>query len=98
MVKNNGIVHMDVVRVIACFAVIMIHSSAPYVIENFGSLNFWIGNIFDGLARIGVPLFVMVSGALMLDKKYNFSKQKFIEHIKNNYIFYFLVLLLLHYI
>lgn len=98
MVKNNRIVHMDVVRVIACFAVIMIHSSAPYVIENFGSLNFWIGNIFDGLARIGVPLFVMVSGALMLDEKYNFSKQKLIEHIKNDYIFYFLVLLLLHYI
>ncbi len=82
MAKNNRIVHMDVVMVIACFAVIMIHSSAPYVIENFGSLNFWIGNIFDGLARIGVPLFVMISGALMLDEKYNFSKQKLIEHIK----------------
>lgn len=76
----------------------LIHSSAPYVIENFGSLNFWIGKIFDGLARIGVPLFVMISGALMLDKKYNFSKQKLIEYIKNDYIFYFLVLLLLHYI
>lgn len=96
MAKNNRIVHMDVVRVIACFAVIMIHSSAPYVIENFGSLNFWIGNIFDGLARIGVPLFVMVSGALMLDEKYNFSKQKLIEHIKKMIIFFGLAFIALY--
>lgn len=88
MVKNNRIVYMDVLRVIACFAVIMIHSSSTYVIENLGSLNFWIGNIFDGLARIGVPLFVMVSGALMLDEKYDFSAQKLIEHIKKMIIFF----------
>lgn len=88
MVKNNRIVYMDVLRVIACFAVIMIHSSSSYVIENLGSLNFWIGNVSDSLARIGVPLFVMVSGALMLDEKYNFSAQKLIEHIKKMIIFF----------
>ena len=81
MTKSNRIVYLDVLRVIACFSVIMIHSSGPYVVKDIGSLNFWIGNIIDGLARIGVPLFVMISGALMLDENYPFSTQKHVKRI-----------------
>ena len=88
MTKSNRIVYMDVLRVIACFSVIMIHSSGPYVIKDIGSFNFWVGNIFDGLARIGVPLFIMISGALMLDKNYQFSTQKIIKHIIRMIVFF----------
>ena len=88
MTKSNRIVYMDVLRVIACFSVIMIHSSARYVVKDIGSFNFWVGNIFDGLARIGVPLFVMISGALMLDKNYQFSTQKIIKHIIRMIVFF----------
>ena len=88
MTKSNRIVYMDVLRVIACFSVIMIHSSAYYVVKDIGSFNFWVGNIFDGLARIGVPLFVMISGALMLDKNYQFSTQKIIKHIIRMIVFF----------
>ena len=89
MTKSNRIVYMDVLRVIACFSVIMIHSSAQYVVKDIGSFNFWVGNIFDGLARIGVPLFIMISGALMLDKNYQFSTQKIIKHIIRMIVFLF---------
>lgn len=89
MTKSNRIVYMDVLRVIACFSVIMIHSSARYVVKDIGSFNFWVGNIFDGLARIGVPLFIMISGALMLDKNYQFSTQKIIKHIIRMIVFLF---------
>ena len=88
MTKSNRIVYMDVLRVIACFSVIMIHSSARYVVKDIGSFNFWVGNIFDGLARIGVPLFIMISGALMLDKNYQFSTQKIIKHIIRMIVFF----------
>lgn len=88
MTKSNRIVYMDVLRVIACFSVIMIHSSAYYVVKDIGSFNFWVGNIFDGLARIGVPLFIMISGALMLDKNYQFSTQKIIKHIIRMIVFF----------
>lgn len=88
MTKSNRIVYMDVLRVIACFSVIMIHSSAQYVVKDIGSFNFWVGNIFDGLARIGVPLFIMISGALMLDKNYQFSTQKIIKHIIRMIVFF----------
>ena len=81
MTKSNRIVYLDVLRVIACFSVIMVHSCAQYFVKDIGSFNFWVGNIFDGLARIGVPLFIMISGALMLDKNYQFSTQKLIKHI-----------------
>ncbi len=58
----------DIIRIIAVLAVIMIHSSVGFVTSNPQSTNFIFGNIFDGMSRIGVPLFVMISGALMLDE------------------------------
>ncbi len=88
MTKSNRIVYIDVLRVIACFSVIMIHSSAQYVVKDIGSFNFWVSNIFNGLARIGVPLFIMISGALMLDKNYQFSTQKIINHIIRMIVFF----------
>ncbi len=79
---------MDVLRVIACLSVIMIHCSARYVMEDIGSFNFWIGNIFDSLTRIGVPIFVMISGTLMLDKGYKLSKEKLIKRIVKMILFF----------
>lgn len=88
MTKSNRIVYLDVLRLIACFSVIMVHSCAQYFVKDIGSFNFWVGNIFDGLARIGVPLFIMISGALMLDKNYQFSTQKLIKHIIRMIVFF----------
>lgn len=87
MIKNNRVFYLDILRVIACLSVIMIHSSATYVVEDIGSFDFWIGNIFDGLSRIGVPLFIMISGTLMLDKNYQFSTKKLIKHIVRMIVF-----------
>lgn len=88
MQKSKRIAYLDVLRVIACLSVIMIHSSAHYVIKDIGSFNFWVGNILDGLARIGVPLFIMISGALMLDKNYEYSNKKIIKHILRMAMFF----------
>lgn len=74
--SKNRIFYLDILRVIACLSVIMIHSSAEYVTNDIGSFNFWIGNLFDSLTRIGVPIFVMISGALMLDKNYQYETKK----------------------
>lgn len=86
--KNNRIYYLDILRVMACLAVIMIHTSMTYVIKDIGSVNFWLGNIFDSLARIGVPLFVMISGTLMLNEKYECKKTKLIGHIKKMIVFF----------
>ena len=68
MTKSNRIVYLDVLRVIACFSVIMVHSCAQYFVKDIGSFNFWVGNIFDGLARIGVPLFIMIELSIFNSK------------------------------
>lgn len=82
MLKCKRIYYIDLLRTIACLSVVMIHVSASYVIKDFGTINFWIGNIFDSISRIGVPLFVMISGCLMLDEKYDLNKEKLVKHIK----------------
>ena len=86
--KDKRIYYLDVLRVIACLSVILIHASAEYAIKNIESSNFLPANIIDGLARIAVPLFVMISGALLLDEKYDFNIKKHINHILKLIAFY----------
>lgn len=60
---------LDILRIVAVLAVIMIHCSGAFVTnyKQFSS-EFIFGNLFDSIARIGVPLFLMISGALFLDE------------------------------
>ncbi len=61
----------DNLRVIATIGVICIHVSSDYQPETgtIPNYSFWIGNIFDSLSRFSVPVFVMLSGALLLSKE-----------------------------
>ncbi len=60
----------DIIRIIAILGVIMIHVSSPFVkTDTYGSAAFLIGNLFESASRFGVPLFVMLSGALMLNEE-----------------------------
>lgn len=70
MKRNN---ELDCLRTIACFLVIVIHVSADFVVDNIEQYNlqFTAGNLFDSLSRISVPLFVMLSGAFILQNNFN---------------------------
>lgn len=59
---------IDNTKIVAMLAVIFIHS-ASMVVQNssIGSEYWWIGNIYDSFFRWAVPVFLMVSGALLLD-------------------------------
>lgn len=83
--KNERNLSFDIIRIIAVLAVVMIHASAEFVISyDTSSPEFFWGNIFNGISRIGVPFFLMVSGALLLDENHNFSMKKlFLKNIKN---------------
>lgn len=72
----------DVIRVVAVLSVIMLHASARFLIHGpVRSLGFAIGNFFDSLARIGVPLFLMISGALLLDEDREIPPRKMLRKI-----------------
>ena len=61
---------LDITRIIAAVAVVMIHCGAMFVAD-YAHLTreFMIGNIFESISQMGVPLFVMISGALFLDER-----------------------------
>jgi len=73
--------------VIACILVITIHVSAGYVTNNMDnpSFNFIVGNFFDSLSRICVPIFVLIAGNLALsnikNKNYKYYYEKQFNHI-----------------
>lgn len=58
---------IDMLRVISCFAVIVIHTSGQ-TYQKFGSLpdaEWWLANVLNACSRCAVPLFVMISGATL---------------------------------
>ncbi|MBQ1298473.1 acyltransferase family protein [Candidatus Saccharibacteria bacterium] len=63
------ILYFDTLRIIAMISVIFVHVSAQnwYAVDIF-SRDWTVFNFFDSLSRFGVPIFVMISGALFLRK------------------------------
>ena len=60
-------------RILATFSLIVIHLSGPLVVK-FGDISLFdwsVANFFDSISRYSVPMFFMISGALLLDKDYN---------------------------
>lgn len=61
---------LDNARIVAIFAVVLLHVAASVLTQSeVGSENCWIGNLYDSFVRWCVPLFLMISGALLLDPK-----------------------------
>lgn len=74
---NYGI---SILRILATFSVIVIHISGPQVVK-FGKIsNFdWhVANIYDSVSRYAVPVFFMISGALLLGRTFEIK-----DFIKN---------------
>lgn len=62
--------YLDILRIICCFLVIVIHVSATYYYDcDIKDLNWNFGVFFDILSRFSVPVFFMISGALFLNSK-----------------------------
>lgn len=69
--EKHRIHYLDLLRVSATFAVILIHAASqqPFYAKNIHTLS-WMGvNFWDAISRWSVPIFVMISGALFLDPK-----------------------------
>jgi surface polysaccharide O-acyltransferase-like enzyme len=70
--KNEGIaLPVDLIRTVAIVLVILLHASIePYpnvsLMSPQGMQIWWASNVYDSLARVCIPLFVMLAGALLL--------------------------------
>lgn len=79
--KENRMIHFDVLRILAAFSVVMLHSSAQfwYTLE-VDSTQWVIANSYNAVFRFGVPIFVMISGALFLAPDYRLDVKRLYKH------------------
>lgn len=67
---------IEMMRSLACFFVVVIHVSSSYFLE-WGQVSGkqWLYiDIFSSLARFSVPLFIMITGSLILKKECSIKK------------------------
>ena len=71
----------DILRVVAMIMVITVHVSNVYS-RSFGVISnnaFLVSLVFNTISRISVPIFLMISGALLLDREFN--KEKYLKRL-----------------
>ncbi len=61
-------------RVLATVCVVLLHvaSSVLYKYNQVPNSHWWIGNVYDSFVRFSVPLFLMITGALLLGRQYSY--------------------------
>lgn len=64
----NRAIWAENLRAIATISVVLLHVAAPYLLAEPSSNAWRMGNFFDSAVRFCVPIFVMLTGALMLDR------------------------------
>jgi surface polysaccharide O-acyltransferase-like enzyme len=74
--------YLNIARVLSSYAVVWLHVSARVVTTspNVGNLDWWTGNLADSAARWCVPVFVMISGALLIPKASEAGPEEFIRY------------------
>lgn len=65
--NTNISIGLNIIRIVACFMVVLLHVSAMGLYKTNPS---WVYlNVIDSFCRVSVPLFIMLSGALLLREK-----------------------------
>ena len=67
--SGNRVIYLDLLRIISAFAVVMLHVSVKgHWWDSFFGTEWLIRDMYNSCVRWCVPVFVMISGALFLDK------------------------------
>lgn len=75
-VKSPYVAAVDVLRMVAIFEVVLIHVSVPIHgrTDFLGGATWWFVNLLVAASRMSIPLFIMLSGFLILGKGENLRK------------------------
>lgn len=84
--------YLDLLKVLASFAVVLIHvCAASFSCYELGDGGWQVANALDSLSRWCVPVFLMVTGALLLEPKKDVSQSElFRRRIPSLVLLYFL--------
>jgi len=82
-------------RIVAMFMVVVLHTTSPLIMA-YGKvpLSDWlVGDFYNALSRFGVPVFVMITGALLLHRDYELGDflKKRLSRILAPFLFWSLV-------
>ena len=92
--RNYG---FDILKILSVLAVVLLHSSSKFVEDAtvFESSDFFMANTFNAVCRFAVPVFVMISGALMLEESKELPTKliysKYIKTIVHIFLFWSLL-------
>jgi surface polysaccharide O-acyltransferase-like enzyme len=68
LVNKERLEWIDLLRFFAITFVFVFHSRGGYIPSEKGSESWWIFNIVNSFSHFSVPIFVMISGALLLKR------------------------------
>jgi len=93
--KPDTIDWISNLRLIALYAVIILHCSSPLLMQ-YGKVpveDWWAADFLNALTRFGVPAFVMVTGALLLSRDYEIGSflKKRLSRVVVPFLFWSLV-------
>ncbi|MBQ6720524.1 MAG: acyltransferase family protein [Clostridia bacterium] len=72
--RNGHIDYPDALRAVACLAVVMLHVSAANTYNvDFLSREYHVFMAYESAVNWAVPVFVMISGALLLNREYDYK-------------------------
>ena len=66
----------DIIRIVAVSMVLFVHVTVLPVVRYQG-ITFTVGNLFNSLSRAGVPMFLLLTGALLLNEERPFDAKRF---------------------
>lgn len=92
MNKSSRILYLDMIRIIACIQVVMIHVSAQSAYHIYTSrASYAIAGFCNSISFSGVALFVMISGAIFLSPTRETDLKKIVIHgTVHTYIIYYI--------
>lgn len=91
MDNSKRTIYFDYLRVFAMFAVMFLHTaSSNWHSSDVNGFNWQVFNAYDSVSRWGVPIFVMISGALFLGRSIptKIIYTKYITRIVTAYFFW----------
>ena len=98
MINQKRIFYYDLIRVFAIFCVVSCHVSSSLVLDiTIFNTNLWYFSlVLNSLRDIGVPLFVMLTGSLLLFKHENYKIffKKRVEKVLIPYVFWVVIFLI----
>lgn len=79
MERSKRIFYFDVLRAMAIIGIVFCHASVAFIMSGVERPDFYISAFFDCFRDFSIPIFVMLSGALLISKKdsfMDFSKKR----------------------